>query len=86
MPELSEFEEMYLKRMFEMHSDQPDAIVDVSDSVDTKINALAKHESQLPGLSFGSDIDMRIRSRHTETAKGYGFLYGETFRRLTART
>jgi LmbE family N-acetylglucosaminyl deacetylase len=74
-----------VKHLLFWGSDQPDAIVDVSDSVDTKINALAKHESQLPGLSFGSDMDMRMRSRHTETAKGYGFLYGETFRRLTAR-
>lgn len=30
MSELSEFEEMYLKRLFEFHADQPDAIVKTS--------------------------------------------------------
>jgi len=75
-----------VKHLLLWGSDQPDVIVDVSDSVDTKINALAKHKSQLPGLSFGSDMDTRMRSRHTETAKGSGYRYGEAFRRLTART
>ena len=30
MNELSDFEEMYLKRMFEIHSEQPSAIVKTS--------------------------------------------------------
>ncbi len=74
-----------VKHLFYWGTDRANIIVDVSDSVDTKINALAKHESQIPGLSFGSDMAQRMRSRHTDTAKGYGFEYGEAFRRLTAR-
>jgi LmbE family N-acetylglucosaminyl deacetylase len=75
-----------VKHLMFWGTDSPDVLVDVTDSVDTKINALSKHESQLPGLSFGSDMDKRMRMRHIEAAKGYGFEYGETFRRLTART
>jgi LmbE family N-acetylglucosaminyl deacetylase len=75
-----------VKHLLFWGTDQPNVIVDVSESVDTKIKALSKHESQLPGLSFGSDMDKRMRGRHIEAAVGYGFEYGDTFRRLTART
>ena len=75
-----------VKHLFFWGTDESDVIVDVSDSVDTKITALSKHESQIAGLSFGSEMDLRLRTRHTEAAKGYGFQYGDTFRRLTART
>jgi LmbE family N-acetylglucosaminyl deacetylase len=74
-----------VKHIFFWSTDIPDVIVNVSDSVDTKINALSKHESQLQGLSFGSEIDLRMRNRHSDVAKGYGFKYGESFRRLTTR-
>lgn len=66
-------------------ADEADTIVDVSASVDTKIEALMKHASQIPGLSFGSETDLRIRDRHRLAAKGYGFEFGEAFRKLTAR-
>ncbi len=75
-----------VKHLMFWGTDQADVIVDVSNSVDTKITALSKHESQIAGLSFGSDMDRRLRGRHIEAAKGYGFEYGDTFRRLTART
>lgn len=75
-----------VKNLLYWGTDAPNAIVDVTDSVDIKIKALAKHESQIPGLSFGSDVDLRMRQRHIDAAKGYGFEYGESFRRLTART
>ena len=75
-----------VRHLFYWGTDRANVIVDVSKSVDTKINALAEHNSQIPGLSFGSDTDLRMRGRHRNAAKGYGFEYGEAFRRLTART
>ena len=75
-----------VKHLLFWGTDKPDVIVDVSESVDIKITALSKHESQLPGLSFASEIDKRTRGRHIDAAKGYGFEYGDIFRRLTART
>ncbi|MEX0762603.1 MAG: PIG-L deacetylase family protein [Dehalococcoidia bacterium] len=66
-------------------ADEPNAIVDVSESVDRQIDALSKHESQIPGLDRGSEIDVRIRDRHKLVAEGFPFKYGEGFRRLLAR-
>lgn len=75
-----------VKHIFFWGTDIPDVIVNVTDSVDTKIKALSKHESQLQGLSFGPEVEIRMRTRHSYVAKGYGFKYGESFRRLTTRT
>ena len=75
-----------VNHLFFWGSDQPNIIVDVTDSIATKIEALAKHESQIPGLSFGSDIELNIRKKHMEEARNFNFEYGETFRMLTART
>ena len=75
-----------VKHLFFWGGEQPNVIVDITDSINTKIKALAKHESQIAGLSFGSDMDLRIREQHMVEARNYNFKYGETFRRLTART
>jgi hypothetical protein len=39
------------------------------------------------GLNVGPDetIERRVKARAAELAKGYGFKYGEAFRRLIAR-
>ena len=74
-----------VKHLFFWSSDQPNIIIDDTDSIDKKIEALEKHESQISGLSFGSDLDLHIRKQHMEEATSYNFEYGETFRMLTAR-
>ena len=66
-------------------TDQPNAIVDISDSLETKVEALFKHESQVGGLTTNVDAATRMRNRAQEVAVGYGFKYGESFRLLTAR-
>jgi LmbE family N-acetylglucosaminyl deacetylase len=67
--------------------DQPDVIVDVSDSIDKQVAALVRHESQVPGLNVapGQTIEERVKKGAAELAKGYGFRYGAAFRRLIAR-
>jgi LmbE family N-acetylglucosaminyl deacetylase len=67
--------------------DEPNVIVDVTDSIDKQIAALIRHESQLPGFNVpaGETIGQRIRQRAAEVAEGYGFRYGAAFRRLVAR-
>ncbi len=67
--------------------DEPDVIVDVTDSVERQIAALIRHESQMPGFSVpaGQTIGERVKKNAAENAKGYGFKYGAVFRRLTAR-
>ncbi len=67
--------------------DEPDVIVDITDSIDRQIAALVRHESQVPGFNVpaGKTIGQRLTGRSAELAKGYGFKYGAVFRRLIAR-
>jgi LmbE family N-acetylglucosaminyl deacetylase len=67
--------------------DEPEIIVDVSDHIDTQIEALVRHESQMPGFNVpkGETIGQRVKHRASELAQGYGFAYGAAFRRLIAR-
>lgn len=66
-------------------TDQPNVIVDISDSLETKVEALFKHESQVGGLATNTDAATRMRTRAADSAAGYDFKYAETFRRITAR-
>ena len=67
--------------------DQPNVIVDVTDSIDRQIAALVRHESQMPGFNVaaGETIGVRVKRNAAEHADGYGFQYGAVFRRLIAR-
>ena len=68
-------------------ADEPNVIVDVTDSIERQIAALVRHESQLPGFNVadGETIGTRLRRGAAELARGYGFQYGAVFRRLIAR-
>jgi LmbE family N-acetylglucosaminyl deacetylase len=68
-------------------ADEPDIIVDVSDSIDRQIAALVRHESQMPGFNVaaGETIGQRVKENAATLAKGHGFAYGAAFRRLIAR-
>jgi LmbE family N-acetylglucosaminyl deacetylase len=68
-------------------ADEPDVIVDVTDSIDRQIAALVRHQSQVPGFSVpeGATIGERIKRNAAELASGHGFEFGAAFRRLVAR-
>jgi LmbE family N-acetylglucosaminyl deacetylase len=68
-------------------ADEPNVIVDVTDSIDRQIAALVRHQSQLPGFNVppGQTIGERLKRNAVELAKGYRFKYGAVFRRLLAR-
>src|SRR2546426_422303 len=67
--------------------DEPNVIVDVTESIERQIAALVRHESQMPGFNVpaGSTIGERVKKNAGEHAKGYDFAYGAVFRRLIAR-
>ena len=71
--------------LYYWHADTPNCIVDITDSIDVRIDALSRHRSQVPGLSLGQDSDRRIRDRAREAAGDLPFEYGEAFRRISAR-
>ncbi len=74
-----------VKHLFMWGTDQPNVIVDVSDTLETKVEALFKHESQVGGLATNTDAASRLRNRAREAAEGFDFEFAERFRRLTAR-
>ncbi len=65
--------------IFLMYSSEPNYWVDISTTIDKKIEALLKHKSQV-----GDPVKLaeRIKQRASERAEHVSFLYAETFRRI----
>ena len=74
-----------VRDVFFWHSDEPNVVVDITTSIDRRIDALSKHSSQVPGLSRQSGSDRGIRDRARRAAEGMPFEYGEIFRRISMR-
>tara|TARA_B100000482_G_scaffold35648_1_gene22591 strand:+ start:791 stop:1441 length:651 start_codon:yes stop_codon:yes gene_type:complete len=71
MNELSDFEEMYLKRMFEIHSDQPSAIVKTSMLADSMGVSAASTTEMIQRLA-GRDLVTYIPYKGSRlTAEGF---------------
>ncbi len=81
------FEPHKVRELWYWGMDEPDTIVDVTDSIDRQIAALVRHESQMPGFNVpaGETIGDRVKRHAAELATDYGFEYGAVFRRLIAR-
>jgi LmbE family N-acetylglucosaminyl deacetylase len=62
---------------------QGDYYVDVSKTLDRKIEALKKHKSQVakPGRTW--DFEKFMRKRHRDIGKKAGYQYAESFKRIT---
>ncbi|MGH2584997.1 MAG: PIG-L deacetylase family protein [Dehalococcoidia bacterium] len=67
-------------------SDEPDYFVDISDHMDTKIEALLAHTSQVARDEPREKWVENFRKRVTEGAEQTGIAYAEAFRRVTLRT
>jgi LmbE family N-acetylglucosaminyl deacetylase len=68
-------------------ADEPDVLVDVTESIDRQIAAIIRHQSQVPGFNIpeGATMGERIKKNAAGLASGYGFEFGAVFRRLVAR-
>lgn len=68
-------------------ADDPEIIVDITESVDQQIAALTRHETQMPGFNVapGETMGHRLKQGAADLARGYGFEHGAVFRRLVAR-
>jgi LmbE family N-acetylglucosaminyl deacetylase len=76
-----------VRRLLYWGADEPDIVVDISDSLQLQIDALYKHTSQVGGLKdAGRDAAGRVRTRAEEAAAGQAFKYGAVYRQLIART
>lgn len=63
-------------------SDMPDAIVDITASLEIKARALGKHASQLAGLIGDRDLSAWLREQSELDARAFMFSDGEVFRLL----
>ena len=68
-----------VKEVLVASSPQPDTWIDITATIDLKIEALRRHVSQFPD---GWDPNDRLREWASETGKEVGVPYAESFRRL----
>ena len=66
-------------------TEQPDTHMDIGESLELKIRALAVHRSQLSGRSQ-SEVAEFVRERAAGDGAGQDYDYAEAFRKLTFRT
>ena len=65
-----------VKEVHMMWWENPEVVVDISDTMDLKIKALACHVSQLKDMA---GVEKRVRERAAELGKPKGYAYAETF-------
>jgi LmbE family N-acetylglucosaminyl deacetylase len=80
-PELLEqgLEPHKVKEVYMMWWESPEVVVDISETIDLKIKALACHVSQLKDMAA---VEKRVRERSAELGKSRGYAYAETFDRI----
>lgn len=71
-----------VKEIYLWGSDQPNVLVDISDTMEDKIEALKLHKSQI-----GEAVELadRIKARAAQIAEPQGLQYAEAFRRVVMR-
>jgi LmbE family N-acetylglucosaminyl deacetylase len=78
-PELLDegLEPHHVKEIYLTGSNEPDVWVDISETIDLKIEALREHKSQ---VGDWAELDQTIRERAAEMAKGQSFPLAEGFK------
>ena len=66
-----------VRRLYLFWSDKPSAIVDTSETVDTKVEALRAHASQ---LREPDELERRVREWAARTGSAAGLAAAESFR------
>jgi len=68
-----------IKEIYLFGTESPDFWVNISESIELKLQAVRCHESQ--GLT-AKEVQDRIRNRALEVGKAKGYLYGEAFKKI----
>lgn len=76
---LPEFEPHKVREVYLMAWDNPEVVVDIADTMDVKLKALACHASQFH--DFGA-LEGRVRERSAAVGKARGYAYAESFDRI----
>jgi len=76
---LPEVEPHKVREIHLMQWENPQLVVDISDTMDLKLKALACHASQLGNFPA---VEKRVRERSAELGKPKGYVYAEAFDRI----
>ena len=76
MPEL---EPHKVREIYLMQWENPHLVVDISDTIDLKLKALACHASQIGDFP---SVEKRVRERSAELGRAKGYAYAEAFDRI----
>ena len=68
-----------VKEVHLMWWDNPEVVVDITDTIDQKLKALACHASQIKDMAA---VEKRVRERAAQLGKPQGHAYAETFDRI----
>jgi len=79
-PELvPEYEPHRIREAYVMQWENPQLVVDISDTIDLKLKALACHASQVGDFPA---VESRVRERAAQLGKSHGYAYAEAFDRI----
>ena len=65
-----------VKEVYLMWWDKPEVVMDITETMDLKLKALACHASQFKDFAA---VEKRVRERNAELGKPKGYAYAETF-------
>ncbi|MBI4240424.1 MAG: PIG-L family deacetylase [Candidatus Rokubacteria bacterium] len=68
-----------VREVYLMWGEQADVVVDISDTLELKLKALAYHTSQMNDFAL---VEARVRERAGQLGKPKGYAYAETFNRI----
>ncbi len=71
-----------VKEIFLWGSDQPNVLVDITETIEQKIEALKLHRSQ---VGDAANLPERVKMRAAQVGEAYGLKYAEAFRRIIMR-
>ena len=79
-PELRpDYEPHKVREIYVMQWENPQLVVDITDTMDLKLKALACHVSQVGNVT---GMEARVRERSAELGRPSGYAYAETFDRI----
>jgi len=71
-----------VKEIYIFGTENPNVLVDISETIEDKIEALKLHVSQ---VGPAEELAQRIKTRSAQVAEPHGLQYAETFRRVVMR-
>jgi len=76
---LPEYEPHKVREIYLMQWENPHVVVDVTDTMDLKLKALACHRSQ---IADPASVEARVRDRASVIGRSQGYAFGEAFDRI----